>query len=444
MALQFIHTADLHIDSPLKGLTSKDDEVAQKVRNATRDAFAALVTEAIKRQVAFVVIAGDIFDGKWDDVGTGIWTAKQFDRLAEASIPVFMLYGNHDKKNPILRNLGLPKNVKVFSDSAPERIHFPEDCPDLDAKAFDERITLTGQGYSDWKCKVDLAAKYPDREEGRFNIGVLHTGLGGDSATDYAPTSVETLLSKNYDYWALGHQHKREVFPYAGGRWIGYSGSLQGRHINETGPKGFYLVTVEDGKLSGSPEFICVDTIRWSCIEVDATGIEYEEDLKKAFREKIEESVVSAEGRYVAARVVFSGRTSLYSELHQWREENQFDSKLYDTILEYRDQLWIEGYQIGELTPPIPDNFWENGVLREIKTDVEAVIAELAAKKQDEPLSGTITPIDDLRKKLSTCKSALRGDNDTNERGIDVDSPSQITDWYRQALDIIANAFNRS
>ena len=433
MALQFIHAADLHIDSPLKGLTSKDDEVAQKVRNATRDAFAALVTEAIRRQVAFVVIAGDIFDGKWDDVGTGIWTAKQFDRLAEASIPVFMLYGNHDKKNPILRNLGLPKNVKIFSDSAPERIHFPEDCPDLDAKAFDERITLTGQGYSDWKCKVDLAAKYPDREEGRFNIGVLHTGLGGDSATDYAPTSVETLLSKNYDYWALGHQHKQAVVLYKGGRWIGYSGSLQARHINEAEPKGFYLVTVEDGKLACEPEFICVDAFRWKRVEIDASEIDDEEQLKKVFHDKIEEAVDGAEGRYVAARVVFSGRTPLYSQLRKWREENQFESELSGTTLDLRGRLWVEQYQLGDLRPPIPEDFWENGVLREIKEDAESTIKQGFDVK---------TPIDDLRKKLSSYKSALRGDDDPDELGLDVDAPEQLSRWYRQALDIIANALS--
>ncbi len=431
MSLQFIHAADLHIDSPLKGLTSKSTVVAQKLRTATRDAFAKLVDKAIEFNVAFVVIAGDIFDGEWDDTETGLWTNNQFKRLEEASIPVFVVYGNHDKKNNILDNIGLPKNVKVFSDRAPERILYPEDCQALGARETEERIALTGQSYKTWKCNENLAANYPNYEPERFNIGVLHTGLGGDSATDYAPTSVETLLGKGYDYWALGHQHKREVFLDDGARWIGYSGALQGRHINEAEPKGFYLVTVEDGKLACEPEFIRVDPFQWFRVEIDATGIEDEEELKALFYEKIEDAVDKADGRYVAARVVFSGRTALFSELHKCQEEDKFTDMFLYTLNSFQDKLWVEQFQLRNLAPPVPEHFWNNNAYREIKQAVDAATASVEL--------GGKTPIDDLRKKLASCKSLIQGDGDA---GINVDDPEQLKLWYRQALDIIANALS--
>ena len=119
--------------------------------------------------------------------------------------------------------------------------------------------------------------------------------------------------------------------------------------------------------------------------------------------------------------------------LRKWREENQFESELSGTTLDLGGRLWVEQYQLGDLRPPIPEDFWENGVLREIKEDAESTIKQGFDVK---------TPIDDLRKKLSSYKSALRGDDDPDELGLDVDAPEQLSRWYRQALDIIANALS--
>ena len=124
MSIKFIHAADLHIDSPMKGLSEKDDAVAKKVREATRTAFKNLVDFAIDHKVAFVIIAGDVFDGDWDNVATGRWTGDQFKRLEREGVPVFITFGNHDVKNKIVRNMGktvFPKNVYIFPSTAPTR-----------------------------------------------------------------------------------------------------------------------------------------------------------------------------------------------------------------------------------------------------------------------------------------------------------------------------------
>ena len=64
----FIHAADLHIDSPLRGLEAYEGAPLQQLRGATRKAASALVQLAIEESVDFVVIAGDLFDGKWQDM----------------------------------------------------------------------------------------------------------------------------------------------------------------------------------------------------------------------------------------------------------------------------------------------------------------------------------------------------------------------------------------
>ena len=69
--MKFIHAADLHIDSPLRGLDSYEGAPINRLRGATRHALIALVDLAlialvdlaIEHEVAIVLLAGDIYDG---------------------------------------------------------------------------------------------------------------------------------------------------------------------------------------------------------------------------------------------------------------------------------------------------------------------------------------------------------------------------------------------
>ena len=64
---KFIHTADIHLDSPLRGLSHYEGAPEDTIRGATREALKGLVRTAIDEEAAFVVIAGDLFDGEWND-----------------------------------------------------------------------------------------------------------------------------------------------------------------------------------------------------------------------------------------------------------------------------------------------------------------------------------------------------------------------------------------
>lgn len=64
--MRFIHSADIHLDSPMRGLARYEGAPTEQLRGATRRAFERLVDLAIAEEVAFVVLAGDLYYGETD------------------------------------------------------------------------------------------------------------------------------------------------------------------------------------------------------------------------------------------------------------------------------------------------------------------------------------------------------------------------------------------
>jgi DNA repair protein SbcD/Mre11 len=230
----------------------------EQIRGAIRRALENLVELAIAEKAAFVLLVGDLYDGDWKDYNTGLFFAAQMARLREANIRVFLVAGNHDADSQITRHLRLPDNVTIFPTQAPER----QVLADFD-------VALYGQGFHTRAVTNDLSAAYPQPDPTLLNIGLLHTSVDGREGHEpYAPCTVDCLRSKGYDYWALGHVHKRETLHED--PWILFPGNTQGRHVRETGPKGCLLVTVRDGR--ALPEFRELAVLRWPVCEVDVSG----------------------------------------------------------------------------------------------------------------------------------------------------------------------------
>ncbi len=114
MNFEFICSADVHLDSPLHGLSRYEGVPAETLRGATRAALKNLVALAIGEKVQFVLIAGDLYDGDWKDYHTGLFFCQQMSRLKEAGVRVFIVHGNHDAQSQITRGLRLPDNVRVL------------------------------------------------------------------------------------------------------------------------------------------------------------------------------------------------------------------------------------------------------------------------------------------------------------------------------------------
>jgi DNA repair protein SbcD/Mre11 len=337
--MKFIHTADIHLDSPLCGLASYQNAPVEALRTATRDAFRNLVNEAIDEQVDFVVIAGDLYDGNWRDYNTGHFFVREMGRLNAAAIPVYLLYGNHDAESEMTKRLMFPPNVHVFDARKP-----------VTHRIEALRVALHGRSFKDAATLENLAVDYPDPVAGWLNIGVLHTALEGYAAhARYAPCSLAELTAKGYDYWALGHVHEHAVLQKD--PWVVFPGNLQGRHIRETGPRGAVLVTADDSGIV-SVDRLIVDVMRWERVDVDASTAD---DLPAvvALASCAFEALLSrqADSKPMSMRVTISGRSAAHGELFG------MDAQLREEILAQAaalggERLWVEKVKV-ETTPAV-------------------------------------------------------------------------------------------
>ena len=172
MAFRFIHAADIHLDSPLLSLDEYPGAPLEEIRLATRRALARLVDVAIENGAAFVVIAGDLFDGEWRDCNTGLYFVSQMKRLRAAAIPVYISLGNHDAANRMSQSLPWGDKVHFFDHRKPECV-----------EAAGGEATLYSQSFRSRHITEDLTCAFPKGSAGTFNIGVLHTSATGSART---------------------------------------------------------------------------------------------------------------------------------------------------------------------------------------------------------------------------------------------------------------------
>ncbi len=300
--MRFIHAADLHIDSPLRGLSRYAGAPLEKLRGATRRALERLVALAIDEKVDFVLIAGDLYDRDWQDFHTGLFVNAQLVKLKNAGILVFIVQGNHDAQSLMTRRIPWPDNVKVFSSRTAETVHLPV-----------LKVAIHGHSFPNREVSEDLVPGYPAAVSGCFNIGLLHTSLTGVPGHDtYAPTTLANLKSKNYDYWALGHIHARQIACEAAPRVV-FPGNLQGRHARETGAKGCELVTVDGATITA--RFVSLDVVRWHQVTVDLEPVQQLDDVRPQVLQALQSAVAGADAGEAlhAMRVVLTGQTLLHA-----------------------------------------------------------------------------------------------------------------------------------
>jgi exonuclease SbcD len=335
-SMRFLHAADLHVDSPLRGLDRYAGAPVERLRTATRQALERLVDKALEEAVDFVLLAGDIYDRDWQDFHTGLFFREQMVRLGRAEIPVFIIHGNHDAQGVISRQLTLPPNVTVFS-SRVAQTHRLEELS----------VAIHGRSFRNRAEDADLVPSYPDPVPGWFNIGLLHTSLTGRTGHDpYAPTDRARLVEKGYDYWALGHVHAREVV--AESPRIVFPGNLQGRHANETGPKGCELVNVTAGRIEA--EFVPLDVVRWGQVTVSLDGIDRLDVLGDAFRAALESLLAGAGDRLHAVRVSLTGQTALYAL--EAEQPGTLDAAIRAAAQDLAAvEVWIEQVRLDLATP---------------------------------------------------------------------------------------------
>lgn len=378
--MKFIHAADIHLDSPLNGLSAYPDAPAEQLRSATRDAFSELVDLAIAEETDFMVIAGDLYDGSWRDFNTGIFFVKEMGRLKRAGIPVYVLFGNHDAESEMTKRLEMPDNVHVFGPNKPQTFK-------VDGLA----VSLHGQSFKQRDVTTNLAIGYPGPTEGHFNIGVLHTALEGyASHATYAPCTVDELHAKGYDYWALGHVHEFEQ--WKGASTIVFPGNLQGRNVKERGRRGAVMVTVDDAG-DVAVERIFIDVLRWEHLTVDASDCETLADVVLKTGRAIE-ALLDTDGDVPrAVRITIQGKTKVHGAL--FGQEAQLRGEVLAQIASIgNERLWLEKMRVATKPMAEAENLHERmdafadlqAILEEAATDVnfiqelQTALAPFAAK----------------------------------------------------------------
>lgn len=406
---RFIHSADIHLDSPLHGLERYEGAPVETIRNATREAFQNLVQLAVDEEADFLLISGDLYDGDWKDYNTGLFLVKQMRKLQEAGIRVFITAGNHDAASQITRSLRMPENVHLFSAKKPETVILG-----------DPQAAIHGQSFSSRAVVDDLSSAYPGAVPGLFNIGMLHTCANGREGHEaYAPCSLEGLLAKGYDYWALGHVHRREVLHRD--PWVVFSGNLQGRNIRETGAKGCTLVTVEDDG-SVAVEHRPVDVLRWALLDVDSSGCENVEEAIERIREAMKREAAANDGCMLAVRVLLSGACRAHDPLSL--DPEKWMSEVRASAFDCGD-VWVE--KVRFRTSSLLD-LDEISRRRDPAGDLMRFMGEIVS--DDESLAS-------LSEEFAPLKSKLPPDIFQGEDAIDLQSPDRLRSLVEEARQLL-------
>jgi len=354
-AFRFIHAADLHVDSPFRGLRELPSSLRARAVESTFAAWDALVDLAVREQAAFVVVSGDLYDGKDRSLKAQWRLQRGMERLAGHGIAVYLIHGNHDPLHEGVQ-WAWPDNVTVFGAGAPGAAL---------ARGADGTplAVIAGMSYGDSAVRDNLAARYPAEPEKAlaaeeanglpdrarlFRIGMLHGTVDGRPGHDpYAPCSKRELIASGYDYWALGHIHLREVLhdsPY-----IVYPGNTQGRHVKETGPKGCYVVEVDERR-HVSLRFAPLDLVRWRDEAVDIADLADMQQVMDRLDAALAGLRQQCGSRLVFARLTLVGRTALYRELQRQSLERQWAAAANEQELERMERSGsTDGVWIAEL-----------------------------------------------------------------------------------------------
>ena len=369
--MKFIHAADIHLDSPLRNLDRYEGAPVAETRSASRRALENLVRLAIEREVDFVLLAGDIYDGDWKDYQTGLFFVDQMARLQKAGIPVIGISGNHDAQSRISKSLS-QTSITMLPTRQPTTHR-------LDSLG----VAIHGRGFENAVENTNVVRDYPAAVKGYFNIGLLHTSLDGAAGEHqrYAPCNIDDLTAHGYDYWALGHIHKRQVVSES--PWIIFPGNIQGRHIRESGAKGCYLVEV-DSRQRATPEFVPLDVMRWEHCRVDVASASTAAEALELFADQLGRLAETHGDLPCAVRVTFAGQSAAQGDIarqgEHWKQEVRVRARELQG-----GKLWIEKI-IDQTEPlatyqPVDDGPLE--MLRQLFGDLKDSPERLAELRQE-------------------------------------------------------------
>ena len=317
--VRFVHAADLHLDSPFKGLRAvAPDNVANALYGATFKAYENIIELCISERVDALLVAGDVYDGADRSLRAQRKFVEGMERLHSAGIRSFVCHGNHDPLDGWEARLAYPQSCTRFGAEFKAVPVFDDDLA---------RAVVHGVSYPTRDVTESLIPGLNSVDADTFSIGLMHANVDNNPDHDrYAPCTLNDLVQSDVNYWALGHVHTRKVLSEREPTVV-YPGNPQGRHLDEPGPRGVYLVNVEDGG-NISLDFRSMDTIRWERCTVDIGAFETEQEVLDTLHDEMQSLLDAAEGRPVIAGITLSGR----GEVNQFLRQPNAASDLVEEI----------------------------------------------------------------------------------------------------------------
>ncbi|RDW19882.1 metallophosphoesterase family protein [Oceanobacillus chungangensis] len=306
MQISFIHAADLHLDSPFKGLTSTPDEIFKEIRESTFIALERLVENAIEKQVDFVLIVGDLFDNESQSLKAQVRLRRAFEQLNQYNINVYLSYGNHDFISGNRFPIEYPENVYIFQDGEVTSFTYEKEGKPI--------AEIYGFSYINRAVLDPKATEFKiSHHHIPFHIAMLHGSIQSNSEHDvYAPFKLSDLQEEGFDYWALGHIHKREILKERPN--IVYPGNIQGRNRKETGEKGCYHVVLTESKTEMS--FIPLQAIEFKSLTIDVSDCQTVDQIEAIIQEDLQQQEPTT------PQLINLTLTSHQAKVKQWESEN--------------------------------------------------------------------------------------------------------------------------
>ncbi|EAC5127172.1 exonuclease SbcCD subunit D [Listeria monocytogenes] len=345
--IQFLHMADLHLDSPFIGLSTLPQPLFSAIQESTFQSLERITTVAIKEAVDFVLIAGDIYDSEDQSVRAQARFAKEMKRLEAANIPVFMIHGNHDFIEKHKEKLALPSNVHVFSEQVEVMSH---------KTATGVSVNIYGFSYNERHIRSSRVGEYKIQGDADFHIALLHGSEVSSSEEHdvYAPFRVQEISRKGFDYWALGHIHKRQLL--AESPSIYYPGNIQGRNRKESGEKGASIITLSEA--STTIAFIGTSPIIW---EEAVITLPENSEINAFYREttKLLESYQGSSHSYFL-HIIVKMENKQKIDTNDWLQMLQEEVEITDNTFVWvhkltteitnqsNSQTWYESHLAGE------------------------------------------------------------------------------------------------
>lgn len=366
--ITFLHTADLHLDSPLVGLSQLPDKIYKRLLNSTFIALKQLVNIAIEKHVDFLIIAGDVYDGEDRSIRAQVKFRQEMERLNAHGIPVYLIHGNHDHLSGSWTHMPLSDNVVVFGEG-------------VELRTFNNnhvKVHLYGFSYPRRQVFERKIEEYKKIDAADFHIGLLHGNEGGNSSHgNYAPFQLKDLIEKQFDYWALGHIHKGKIL--SENPPVIYPGNIQGRHYKEQGAKGCYIVTLNDSNYQ--LEWIDTADVEWDSIEIDVRESTSFQEIYHMCIGKINQvRSEDKKGKIVRLELKnltpFEGSDSIFNgELLEILQENEYEEENF---------VWVSNIQVIE----------ENLFDKELIKGEDGFVSELLSTiEQYENLNEAIEPL---------------------------------------------------